>query len=129
MVMGDRQHGLPASPPTPDAITVAAAPKDELPDSLQQSYAALKSIEKRLAGQTGLGPEQAFVGAVAVHRVGATTVEAVTSAQHAVAQRIKDSTNREVDDCLVPPFVDSLIRWGQQVRCFPIHRCRSFQAP
>jgi len=37
----------------------------------------------------------------------ATTVEAVTSAQHAVAQRMKESTNREVDDCRVPTFVES----------------------
>jgi hypothetical protein len=54
---------LPASPPTPAATTVAAAPKNELPESLQQPYAALKSMEKLLAGQRGIEAEveQAFV--------------------------------------------------------------------
>jgi hypothetical protein len=54
---------LPASPPTPAATTVAAAPSKELPESLRQPYAALQAMEKLLAKQKGVEveQEQAFV--------------------------------------------------------------------
>ncbi len=54
---------LPASPPTPAANTVAAAPSNELPESLRQPYAALQSMEQLLAGQAGVAAqvERAFV--------------------------------------------------------------------
>jgi len=54
---------LPPSPPAPAATTVAAAPRKELPESLQQPYAALQATEKLLAGPAGIEAEveQAFV--------------------------------------------------------------------
>ena len=54
---------LPASPPTPDAIKLDAAPRNELPESLRQPYAVLQSMERLLAGHEGVDAEveRAFV--------------------------------------------------------------------
>lgn len=47
---------------TPAAKTVAAAPKTELPASLQKPYATLKSLEKLLAGEKNIAPrDRAFL--------------------------------------------------------------------
>lgn len=50
------------SPPTPNATTVAAAPKTELPDSLKKPYAVLKSMDGALATEPNIAEsERAFV--------------------------------------------------------------------
>jgi len=41
---------LPAAAPTPAAVTVAAAPRTELPESLRRPYAVLKAMDALLAG-------------------------------------------------------------------------------
>ncbi len=58
----EAEPALPAALPTPDAVTVAAAPQTELPESLRRPHAMLTAMAELLAGAPDVSEiDRAFV--------------------------------------------------------------------
>jgi hypothetical protein len=54
----DAELAQATAPPIPAAATVAAVPQTELPDSLKKPYAALKALDKLLAGEPNVAESE-----------------------------------------------------------------------
>ena len=90
-----------ASPSTPPATTIAAAPQTELPDSLKKPYAVLTAMDRLLAKEPNAEYEQAFV------REAIGAIEAWLAAHRRRAAGIFPT-----DDCRKTRFDSQVLREG-----------------